>query len=458
MIDRAVTRIQNSLDKNQLTKENEQVLLEFYSTNKMNGLTDNTRYLQNQIMIKFAQKVGKNLRDVTKVEVEKYFSDMGGARYTIEMNKVVVKKFYKWMNGDEEFPALVKGIKYARNAYKFKEPNEMLDEEEINQLTDVCDDLRDRAMIRVLWDTACRVGELCNLTVGDVIDKDGHIKITVHGKTGSRTLGLISSAPLVRQLLNLHKQDKDSPLFISHNPKCRGGKLAENSVLEILHSRKERTTITKRITPHIFRHSRLNYLAKHGMTESIMRTYAGWGRKSNMPAYYLAMTDTDANDKVLEIDTGVTAKPSEPEKSTMLPINCPRCQTRNDAHSKFCINCWSPIQQEVMQRDISILEMLRSRFIQFEGVDVDKILREFNTFKMEVSDMEKILQSFNGGTVVDNDVIQKSLGLGTEECLKLLEYLVTAEMIELAVDQVILKDKTKYEQFILMQKRYLEPA
>jgi hypothetical protein len=189
-----------------------------------------------------------------------------------------------------------------------------------------------------------------------------------------------------------------------------------------------------------------------------MRTYAGWGRKSNMPAYYLAMTDTDANDKVLEIDTGVTAKPSEPEKSTMLPINCPRCQTRNDAHSKFCINCWSPIQQEVMQRDISILEMLRSRFIQFEGVDVDKILREFNTFKMEVSDMEKILQSFNGGTVVDNDVIQKSLGLGTEECLKLLEYLVTAEMIELAVDQVILKDKTKYEQFILMQKRYLEPA
>ena len=111
-----------------------------------------------------------------------------------------------------------------------------------------------------------------------------------------------------------------------------------------------------------------------------------------------------------------------------------------------------------MQRDISILEMLRSRFIQFEGVDVDKILREFNTFKMEVSDMEKILQSFNGGTVVDNDVIQKSLGLGTEECLKLLEYLVTAEMIELAVDQVILKDKTKYEQFILMQKRYLEPA
>ncbi|HUT00029.1 MAG TPA: site-specific integrase [Candidatus Thermoplasmatota archaeon] len=395
---------------------------------------------------------------MTRADVEKFFSESKYSKYSVEIVKIVVRKFFKWMNGGKEYPDTVEGLGHSRNAYTPKEAKDMLKEEEINQLVDVCDDIRDRAMIRVLWDTACRVGELCNLKVSDVVDDNAHITVSLRGKTGTRTVGLTSSAPLVRQLLNLHKGDKESPLSISHSPRYYGGRIGENSVLEILQSRQERTTITKRITPHIVRHSRLCFLAKHKMSESIMRVYAGWGRDSSMPAVYLHMTDEDVNDTVLEIDTGAPTKPSEPVKSTMLPINCPRCQTRNDAHSKFCYKCWSPLQQEVMQRDLSILEMLRSRFIQFEGVDVEKILREYNQFKLEVNDIEKVLACFNGGTVVTNDVIQQALGLNTAECLKLLEYLVTAELIQMDDDKVILRDRNRYEQFLLMQKRYLEPV
>ena len=70
--------------------------------------------------------------------------------------------------------------------------------------------------------------------------------------------------------------------------------------------------------------------------------------------------------------------------------------------------------------------------------------------------MQKVLDCFNGGTIVTNDVIKKALRLGDDDCIKLLEYLCTAELIRMEGDKVVLLDGEKYQNFITMQKRYLE--
>ena len=166
---------------------------------------------------------------MTKKDIELYFSEKKGSKYSIEIYKIYIKKFMKWLYGGDDFPECVKGITYARNAYKFKKPEDMLTENEIKKLIDVCDNLRDRAIVSLLWDSAIRVGELCSLNVGNVTNDGEHLSITVSGKTGQRIIGLISSAPLINELLNqhMHKNKLDAPLFISHNGKNYGGRLTK---------------------------------------------------------------------------------------------------------------------------------------------------------------------------------------------------------------------------------------
>jgi len=143
-----------------------------------------------------------------------------------------------------------------------------------------------------------------------------------------------------------------------------------------------------------FRHSKLTDLARKGMRETAMREFSGWTENSIMPSVYLHLTDDDVNLVRMELETGVKSRPVEPEKSSLLPINCPRGGQRNDATSKFCVQCWSPLQQEVMQLDIMLLEMLRSNFLAGQ-VDVDKLTRDYSAFKMTVSDLETVLKLFN---------------------------------------------------------------
>jgi len=57
----------------------------------------------------------------------------------------------------------------------------------------------------------------------------------------------------------------------------------------------KRSKIQKRVTAHIFRHSRLTELARENLNESVMRHFAGWSRSSQMPSIYIHI----AGDNVL---------------------------------------------------------------------------------------------------------------------------------------------------------------
>ena len=215
MEDIVATRLKNALKKNKINTKIAKVLSEFDRYNKAKGLAESTRFNQIQQLISFSSKVKKDFKDLTKKDIEIYFAEKKGSKYSKEIIKIYIKKFMKWLYGGDDFPDCVKGLTYARNAYVFKKPEDMLTEKEIKKLISICDNLRDRAIVSLLWDTAIRVGELCNLDVGNVTNDGEHLSITVCGKTGQRSIGLISSAPLINELLNLHmyKNDLESPVF-----------------------------------------------------------------------------------------------------------------------------------------------------------------------------------------------------------------------------------------------------
>ena len=75
----------------------------------------------------------------------RYIVDPDGSEYSIE---------------DAEFPQLVKHIKPGRRGKSKVQKSDLLTVKDIKKLMDNCNNLRDKAFIHVLYESACRIGEL----------------------------------------------------------------------------------------------------------------------------------------------------------------------------------------------------------------------------------------------------------------------------------------------------------
>jgi len=460
MEDIVVTRLNNAVTKKQISTEIAKVISDFDRYNKVKGLTEITRFNQIQLLISFQSVVKKDFKKLTKKDIELYFAEKEGSKYSIEITKVVIKKFMKWLYGGDDFPDCVKSLTYARNAYVFKKPEDMLNENEIKKLIDICDNLRDRAIISLFWDTGVRVGELVSLNVGNVTNDGEFMSIYVTGKSGSRNLGLITSASLVNELLNLHmnKNDLSAPLFISYNSKNYGGRLSENSVQELLKILGKRAGIKKKVTPHLIRHSKLTDLARKGMNEMMMRSMAGWSKSSGMVQYYTHLTSEDVNNKRFELESGGKAKQKESEASSFLPITCPRCGKQNDSSYQYCSSCWFPLEHKTIQKDILLISTFKSKFTRM-ALDVDKFVSEYYDFKTTTQEYLEFYKGFEGKNSTSIELLQQKLNWTKARFERFVNALVESGIIMINNGVVSIQtydynggQKSVFDNFLCFQK------
>ena len=100
-----------------------------------------------------------------------------------------------------------------------KLPEEILTKEDIKKMIDAARTPRDRAIISVLYESGCRVGEFLSMRIKNVsFDRYGAV-IVVHGKTGYRRIRLVSSVPYLAEWMNSHpfSEDPEAWLWISLN-------------------------------------------------------------------------------------------------------------------------------------------------------------------------------------------------------------------------------------------------
>ncbi len=456
-----VTNILNKMDKDKKSKisgQNIKTIRRFDEYNVLKGLKESTRKLQIYMILEFSREAGKNFKDITSEDIRQFLSRKKVKPYTLENWKNILRKFFKYASGGKEYPETVSWIEPSRNCYEFKKPNEMLTEEEVKTLIDSALTLQHKTIIAVLWDTAIRNSELVSMDIGSVVNNGEHISITVTGKTGTRTLGLISSAPLVSRWLDEHpfKHDRNKPLWLSYTHQHYLERITIFGVGEIISQARKRAGIQKRTTAHTYRHSKLTNLAKKGMTESEMRKFAGWTAHSNMPEIYIHLTQEDVDRKRWELETG--QKPKEKHRSSILiPVMCPRCGKQNASTNKYCSKCWLPLSREALDRDIRILNLFKSGYARLKGIHVDKMLSEFWSFKTQTEQMCQMYCCFNGSKRVNIDNLKRKFG-DASRFSKVMDYCIQAELIRVdGEDAVLSDDRSVFNNFLLFQKLYLEP-
>ncbi len=208
--------------------------------------------------------------------------------------KRALKKFFRWLGREE----LVSWIKCTGPRNR-KLPEEILTEEDIRKMIDAAKTPRDRALVAVLYESGCRVGEFLSMKRNNVrFDRYGAV-VVVHGKTGCRRIRLVSSVPYLAEWVNTHpfRDDPEAWLWISTATFRR---IPYNSLRIILRNIAKRAGVRKKVNPHAFRHARATHLANF-LTEAQMKEYFGWVQDSDMASVYVHLSGRDVDRAILKI-------------------------------------------------------------------------------------------------------------------------------------------------------------
>jgi len=451
LVDEYLERMQTN--RKSFTKTQIKVVKEFDKKCDFAEIKETTRKDNIQKFFQFLSAVNKEFKDVTEQDIENFLQNMKDKKLqsgTTEFWKWLIKQFFKGTKLEQsEF------LKRGKVKYNYKTSKDMLQEDEVMKMIKGVNHPQEKAVIALLWETGCRVGELCNCNMEDIVEVANRSKIILVGKTGVRERELIVSQKYVKNWIDVHpfKDQLKKPLFLSFSHKRFHLRATTFCIEQLCNKARLKAGIKKRVTPHIFRHSRATFLAPH-LKEAEMRQYFGWSRDSNMPGIYIHLSQSDVNSKYESIVTG-KKREMEPEPSLLLPKACHWCGEKNEPTVRYCSRCGGKQGDEreikTISEEMKILEVFKTRFGK-------QMLKDFNNLETQSSLLEQFYNCFNGSNVLEIDTIRQHFKNLTDDhqLIELLGILRGYQLIDIVGNKIFLLDRNKFEQEIEEHKQLIK--
>jgi len=372
---RLKAQIKKIKESKEISDINRNLLLKFYDECYSQGLSD-TRVLFYMIRLwVLARQSEKDLNKFDKDEIKSLIRNVENSDYSVHTKhdyKIAIKKFWQWLEGMEwkskEYPDKVKWIKLSGKNRNSKLPEEILTKDDILKMIRATTNIRDKALVSVLYESGCRIGELLGLRIKDInFDKYGAILI-VNGKTGIRRVRIVSSASIISNWVENHpnKDDMNSFLWTNMANNNHGNRLSYTHVRERLRELAEKVKIQKSVNPHSFRHSRATHLANK-LTEAQMKILFGWSKDSDMASVYVHLSGRDVDNAILRIH-GKLSDNEEKKEEEIDSIRCPRCKHENLSVLDFCGMCGLPLNEkialEMREKEKEFLKMMTPEIIE----------------------------------------------------------------------------------------------
>lgn len=318
-----------------------------------------TRYLYLQRLKMFVVWVGKKpFEALTTDDVKKYLLSRSEGTRTID--SVTFKVFSTFLGRTDIYESF-KTLKQKRK----KEPD-YLEEWEVKAMLNACLDPYERALVSFLYDSGARLGELRNLKINDVLFDEHGARVRLNGKTGPRTIRLVTSVPTIQELINHHplKDDLEAPLFYGKRKVDYGTAMGALGLRLKVKRIARRAQIKKNVKPHMLRHSACTELAKF-MTDREMIQRFGWNENSRMVAVYSHVQMRDIDNHYLEIK-GRTMEKEKAREPEIKIVECARCGTENDSVSQFCKTCGLVLDRVKAEKLVKVQREKDLRFEQLE--------------------------------------------------------------------------------------------
>lgn len=262
------------------------------------GLAKNTQlaYMRDlRLLMKSLQlKADEELLQVSRQQLIAYLVRLkqeGRAASTVARKLASIKAFYRFLTAEryirrnpaEVLEAASRGL-HLPKVLSVQEVERLLDEPNLGTL----DGYRDKTMLELLYATGMRVSELVNVPVKNVDMKMQYVIVMGKGAK-ERMLPLGRTAlhylehylSVVRPQLLHGKPDAAAELFVTG----WGGPMTRERFYEIIVAYGKSAGISKRVTPHMLRHSFATHLLNNGTDLRIVQELLGHADISTTQIY-----------------------------------------------------------------------------------------------------------------------------------------------------------------------------
>lgn len=262
------------------------------------GLAKNTQlaYMRDlRLLMKSLQlKADDELLQVSRQQLIAYLVRLkqeGRAASTVARKLASIKAFYRFLTAEryisrnpaEVLEAASRGL-HLPKVLSVQEVERLLDEPNLGTL----DGYRDKTMLELLYATGMRVSEMVNVPVKNVDMKMQYVIVMGKGSK-ERMLPLGRTAlhylehylSVVRPQLLHGKPDAAAELFVTG----WGGPMTRERFYEIIVAYGKSAGISKRVTPHMLRHSFATHLLNNGTDLRIVQELLGHADISTTQIY-----------------------------------------------------------------------------------------------------------------------------------------------------------------------------
>jgi integrase/recombinase XerD len=242
------------------------------SANSIEGYLSDVEKLRQFISLKHKALEPVNVSAEVLRDFLEYVNDLGLSAHSQGRILSGLKSFYKYLNFEgvtEVDPtALIEGPKLGRklpDTLSFHEIEKLLDAIDLSKP----EGGRNRAMLEVLYSSGLRVSELADLRLNSIYFDSGFLRVTGKGnkerlvpvgRDALKYLQIYLSEIRGRPPLKAPKKGFESFAFLNRN----GSKLTRVMIFLVIRNLALSVGLTKKISPHTFRHSFATHLIEGG--------------------------------------------------------------------------------------------------------------------------------------------------------------------------------------------------
>lgn len=216
----------------------------------------------------FQSKDLERLEDITETYITSYVLDMeknGMSMATVSRNIASIKSFYAFLlrerivdNDPAENIKPPKIVKKVPEILTINEVNKLLSQ----PTNKTPKEIRDKAMLELLYATGIRVTELVTLKLTDVNMKLGFIECHDGDKVRTVPVAEVAQRALSRYITEVRDDMGGGSDYLFFN--CKGAPMSRQGFWKIIKYYAAKAGIDKDITPHMIRHSFASHMLNNG--------------------------------------------------------------------------------------------------------------------------------------------------------------------------------------------------
>ena len=275
-------------------------ILKLYRVKKIPKLSVQTANYYLLTIKRFIAFAGKSLLNITDMDVDVYlnaYAGKGVCEATVNNERRNLSAFFTWMR--QSHLITENPVENVEKLSEIEKPIDYLQDWEMEALRDACkvrgnnqeeyrECLRDRALLEFLRSTAVRVGECVTLNQTDVDWQKGEVLVFGHKTKAYRRACLDDVAKYHLKKYIDSRDDSNEALFVAL--KGKHGRLHKAGVEYILREIAKRSTLTRRVYPHLLRKTTATNMVSKGCPRELAAFYLGHknGNTKTLNKHYAA--------------------------------------------------------------------------------------------------------------------------------------------------------------------------